>query len=159
MLMLNPPGTMAMEMLLALGILSALIYCAVRWVRSAPMTADPWGAEVERTIQEPETPALCHRCLTPQKDDAWFCPKCGSAVGPYNNYMPYVIVFSQGEVYRAGVMDHVRPSILVVCGYLVYSVMSYWVFAPIYLYRLYRNLSHWAHEPESPKSPERDDMP
>lgn len=153
------PDIVPGEMLLMLGILCAAIYCAARWVRSAPITADPWGAEVDRTIREPETPALCHRCLTPQKDNAWFCPKCGAAVGPYNNCMPYVMIFSQGEVWRAGAMDHVRPSILVVCGYLAYSVMSYWVFAPIYWYFLYQNLNRRAHEPESPENAERGNKP
>jgi hypothetical protein len=147
---------MNMDLLVAIGIMCAIAYWAVRWVGSAPITVDPWGAEIERLIQEDETPALCHRCLTPQKDNAWLCPECGSAVGPYNNYMPYVVLFSQGEVYRAGVMDHVRPSILVVCGYLAYSVMGYVIFAPIYWYFLYRNLSRWSHEPASPESPDDD---
>jgi hypothetical protein len=80
-----------------------------------------------------------HRCLIPQEDNAWFCPECGSAVGPYNNYMPFVVVFSKGEVLRAGVNDKFRPSFFIVCGFVVYALTQYAVFAPIYWYFMYQN--------------------
>jgi hypothetical protein len=41
---------------------------------------------------------------------------------------------------RAGVMDHVRSSPLVVFGYLLCSLSSYAIFAPLYWYFLFRNI-------------------
>ncbi len=129
------------ETLVTLGLLAFLTCVIVRWVLSAKnLSPDPWGPEIEEAIQDPGAKALCHRCLAPQSPSAWFCPECGTAVGPYNNCMPFLYVFSQGEVMRAGVMDHVRSSPLVVFGYLLYSLSSYAIFAPLYWYFLVRSL-------------------
>jgi len=92
------------------------------WVREAPVRPDPWDAETEQKLSEPEAVEVCHRCLTQQPPNAWFCEHCGSAVGPYNNWMPYIHIFSIGEVLRNGVMDKLRPNVLTISGYLLLSV-------------------------------------
>ncbi|HXC99370.1 MAG TPA: hypothetical protein VN048_08515 [Verrucomicrobiae bacterium] len=130
---------MTIETLVNYGILAGAGYGLTRWIKSGENTPDPWGPEIDQRIRDLQTPALCHRCLIPQEHDAWFCPECGSAVGPYNNYMPFVVVFSQGEVLRAGVNDRFRPSFLIVCGFVVYALTQYAVFAPIYWYFMYQN--------------------
>jgi hypothetical protein len=53
--------------------------------------------------------------------------------------MPYVNAFSEGEVYRSGVLEHVRRSPLLIAGYLLIS-LSYLIFAPIYWFLLFKNL-------------------
>ena len=132
---------MTIEALVVVGSLCAALYGAFRWVGKAKeLSPDPWGAEIERIIQDPDAVTLCHRCITPQAPDACFCPHCGTAVGQYNNYLPFVYIFSQGEVLRAGVTDRIRPSALTICGYLLYSLSAYLIFAPIYWYFLFRNL-------------------
>jgi hypothetical protein len=88
------PGAMTIETLVTYGIVAGAGYGLVRWLKSAETTPDPWGPDIEQHVHDPQTPALCLRCLIPQQDDAWFCPECGSAVGPYNNYMPFVVIFS-----------------------------------------------------------------
>jgi hypothetical protein len=104
------------------------------------LSPDPWGPEIETVIQDPDTLALCHRCLTPHEHEAWFCPVCGTAVGKYNNYMPFVCLFSVGEVLRAGVTDYVRPSFLNIIWHLFFSFCNYLIFAPIYWYFFLRNV-------------------
>src|SRR5271168_3423403 len=101
----------------------AVLVCVFLWRVFAricrPATSpDPWDKEIEKALHEPEAVEVCHRCFDPVKEGAWFCEHCGCAVGPYNNLMPYVIVFSQGEVLRNGINDKLRPNALIVVGYL-----------------------------------------
>ena len=110
-------------------------------------TPDPWGPEVEQIIQDPDLEPLCHRCFTPHPHQAWFCPVCGASIGDYNNYMPYLDVFPQGEVLRSGVCDNVRRSFLTVAGYLLLSLVCYLIFAPIYWFFLFRNFRRHAPAP------------
>jgi len=110
------------------------------WIRDAPSTPDPWSGEIEESLQLTNATPICHRCLTPHKTDARFCENCGSAVGTYNNWMPYVYIFSQGEVLRNGVTDRLRASPLTIIGYLIYSLGNYFIFAPIYWYFFFNNL-------------------
>jgi hypothetical protein len=139
------PFSMTIETLLIFMALVFLPWVMVRWVLSAENPSpDPWGPEIEQAIQDRDAKPVCHSCLTPQPPMGWFCPECGTAVGQYNNYMPFLYVFSQGEVMRAGVLDHVRPSPVVVIGYLLCSLTSFAVFAPVYWYLLFRNLNSHA---------------
>ncbi|MDD5139644.1 MAG: hypothetical protein PHY43_05210 [Verrucomicrobiales bacterium] len=87
------------------GLLLAGLWRLAVWVRTAPVTPNPWSAEIEASLQADDATPICHRCLTPHSELAWFCEHCGSAVGTYNNWMPYIYVFSQGEVLRNGVTD------------------------------------------------------
>jgi hypothetical protein len=109
------------------------------WASAQP-SPDPWDDDVAKSLLDPKLPELCHRCLTPHGAASWFCPTCGGSVGTYNNYMPYLYIFSQGEVLRSGVNDRIRRSPLIIGGYLIYSLANYAVFAPIYWYFLFHNL-------------------
>ena len=105
-----------------LGIIALVVAAFWRlivWVRNAPVKPDPWDTEVEKQIQEAQE--ICPRCSTPQSPTAWFCEHCGRAVGPYNNLMPYLQVFSEGEVLRNGTNDRMRKSPLIVIGYFLIS--------------------------------------
>ena len=126
-----------------LGLLAlAVLWRFIAWIREAPKTPDPWDAEVEQKLQEPETQQVCHRCLTPQEPDAWFCKNCGAAVGPYNNLMPFLNVFSEGEVLRNGTTGRFRNRPLVVIGYLLVTLGINPFFAPIYWFFLLSNLKN-----------------
>jgi hypothetical protein len=104
------------------ALLMAAAWRLIAWVRSAPLTPDPWDAETEKKIQEPETPEICPHCLTELPPTAWFCQRCGRAVGPYNNWMPYLQVFSEGEVFRNATCDRLRSSPLILIGYFLLSL-------------------------------------
>jgi hypothetical protein len=104
------------------GLVVAGLWRLIAWVRDAPASPDPWDAEVEQKLSEPETPEACPHCSTPQPPTAWFCAHCGRAVGPYNNLMPYLQVFSEGEVLRNGTCDRLRKSPLILIGYFLISV-------------------------------------
>jgi ribosomal protein L40E len=132
---------------LGVGLLAlAALWRLIAWVREAPVKPDPWDAEVERTLDEPEATEVCHRCLTPQPPNAWFCEHCGSAVGPYNNMMPYLNAFSEGEVLRNGATDRLRTKPLIIAGYLLFSLSTYLVLAPIFWFFLFKNLKRARHE-------------
>jgi hypothetical protein len=110
------------------------------WVRESPVSPDPWDAETEQKLSEPDAVQVCHHCFTEQRDNGWFCPCCGSAVGQCNNVMPYLNLFSQGEVLRNGVTDRIRLSPFIIFGYLLFSLTAYAVFAPVYWFHLFKNI-------------------
>jgi ribosomal protein L40E len=133
-----------------LGFLALVgLWRLIVWVREAPQTADPWDAEVEQKLQEPEAQEICRRCMTPQEPGAWFCRHCGVAVGPYNNLMPFLNVFSEGEVLRNGVDGRFRNRPLIVIGYFLISLGLFSFFAPVYWFSLLLNLKRPHREPES----------
>jgi len=147
-----------------LGLLAlAVLWRFIAWIREAPRTPDPWDAEVEQKLQDPETQQICHRCMTPQEPDAWFCKHCGSAVGPYNNLMPFLNVFSEGEVLRNGVSDRFRNRPFIALGYLLitlgfflrllldYPLLTVGIFSfvgLVYLGSVLRNLKRPPHRQE-----------
>lgn len=133
------------------GVLAIVVICAVAlyrlfvWFRDAPISPDPWSQEITQSLDEPDAVQVCHRCFTPQPPGQWFCEHCGCAVGDYNNLMPYVHVFSEGEVFRNGVTDRLRVNALTVIGYVALSLWCYIVFAPFYWYFLFKNLRRIKH--------------
>ena len=122
------------------GIASYAGYRLLQWVGSAPVTPNPWDDEVEKQLHEPEATPLCHKCFTPQPRNQWFCEHCGSAVGEFNNTMPYVYLFSEGEVLRHGISGNVSQRPLIIVGYLLFSLSCYSIFAPVYWYLFFQNL-------------------
>jgi hypothetical protein len=110
------------------------------WFRNTPVAPDPWDKEVESEIQKPDAVEICHHCFAPVSSEGWFCKHCGSATGPYNNLMPFIYVFSQGEVLRNGVNDRLRKSPLIIAGYLLLSLSAYVIFAPVYWIFFFKNL-------------------
>ena len=92
------------------GLALAVFWRFIVWIREAPVRPDPWDAETEQKISEPDAQEVCPHCSTPQPPGAWFCAHCGRAVGPYNNLMPYVQVFSEGEVFRNGTSGRFRTA-------------------------------------------------
>jgi hypothetical protein len=117
-----------------------LLWRVFDWAVQLPTSPDPWGKEIEKALHEPEAVEVCHRCFNPVTLCSWFCKHCGCAIGPYNNLMPYLNVFSEGEVLRNGVNAKLGLNALIVVGYLFVSLNLYFVFAPIYWILLFRNL-------------------
>jgi hypothetical protein len=122
----------------ALAILS--LWRLLLWVRNAPVHPDPWDEATETAVRQDNAVLVCHHCLSEVAPGQWFCEHCSCAVGPYNNLMPFISVFSEGEVFRNGALDKVRRSPVTVIGYVLYSVTQFLIFAPIYWYFLFRNL-------------------
>lgn len=116
------------------------VWRLIAWVREAPQKPDPWDAEVAQRLDAPETREVCHHCSTPQDPTAWFCEHCGRAIGPYNNMMPYLCVFSEGEVLRNGATDRLRTNPLIITGYLIFSLSTYLILAPVFWFFLFKNL-------------------
>jgi hypothetical protein len=133
------------------GFLSLVIYRMVLWIMEANRTADPWGPEIEQALDEDEAVPLCHHCLTPQEHNGWFCPHCGATVGPYCNYMPYIFLFSQGEVLRAGVCERLRHTPLIIIGYILVSLGFFSVLFPLFLVWV---LAYWLFLAQNLRRPE-----
>jgi hypothetical protein len=131
------------------GLALAVFWRFIVWVREAPATPDPWDAETEQKLSEPEAVEICPHCLTEQSPTAWFCRGCGRAVGPYNNLMPYVQIFSEGEVFRNGTSGQFRKRPLILIGFFLLTIGTYPVLAPIYLLSLLLNLKCVPAEPET----------
>ena len=129
------------------GLMLAGLWRIVVWIRDAPATPDPWNAEIEQKLSEPEAVEVCPHCFTEQPPTAWFCAHCGSAVGPYNNLMPYVQVFSEGEVFRNGTSGRFRNRPVILIGYFLVVMGTFPFLAPIYLLSLLLNLKRPTGEP------------
>lgn len=129
---------------LVLLIIAALCVIAVRrflrWFRNVPISPDPWAGPAAQDWNAETATEVCHRCSQPHSPTQSFCTHCGTAVGPYNNCMPYVYLFSQGEVLRTGVIGRFRVNALTILGFLTYSLACYLIFAPIYWCFLVRNI-------------------
>jgi hypothetical protein len=120
------------------GLALAALWKLVTWIRDAPVRPDPWDGEVENQLQA--APEICPHCSTPQPPTAWFCEHCGRAVGPYNNLMPYLQVFSEGEVFRNGASGQFRRRPLILAGYFLLGFGMLSFLAPIYWFSLLLNL-------------------
>jgi hypothetical protein len=105
--------------LLGLAMVALVLWRIIVWIRDAPLRPDPWDAEVEHGLALTDAVPVCHHCLTQVPPGQWFCESCGCAVGPYNNYMPYVDCFSEGEVLRNGVTARMSASPLIIGGYFM----------------------------------------
>jgi hypothetical protein len=128
------------------------------WIRDSPTSPDPWGPEIERSLREDDATPVCHKCFTPQPPSQWFCEHCGTAVGDYNNLMPYVCLFSEGEVLRNGVTAKIRVNAVTFVGYLLLSLaVGFWptagflllpllIFVAIYWYLFFTNLKRIKNE-------------
>ena len=135
-----PSAEQTVAVLAILGICGMAIYRFVLWVREAPRTPDPWGKETEEAINREDAVPVCHHCLTAQQHNGWFCPECGATFGPYCNYLPFIYIFSEGEVLRAGTTGRYHRSPLMIIGFVLFSLSMFAIAAPIYWYFLFKNL-------------------
>jgi hypothetical protein len=148
-------GERTIAVLAVLGICAVFLYRILRWIMSGPCTPDPWDLQTESPVDLDEAIPLCDQCLAPQQHNGWFCPECGATVGPYSNYLPFVYVFSQGEVLRAGTSGRLRRSPLITLGLVISSFVMFAVVAPFYWFRLFKTL-HQSDEGSASATPGSD---
>jgi hypothetical protein len=98
------------------------IYRFIQHFRGLVPRPDPWGKEIEAAVYNDSAVPLCHRCFTEHENTTLFCPKCGAAVGDYNNVMPWVQVFSEGEVLRNSLFDRLRVNAITIAGFFVFTL-------------------------------------
>jgi len=140
------------QMVAGLGLVFLLLaglWRFIAWIREAPSKPDPWDAEVEQKLSEPEAVEVCPHCLTQQPPTAWFCKHCGKAVGPYNNLMPYLNVFSEGEVLRNSATGRLRKRPFILIGNFLIILAINPLFAPIYWFLVLFNLNRPPMEQET----------
>ncbi len=105
------------------------------WWRSLDRP-DPWSPDLDAAARAADALPVCHRCLTPFVGPGWFCANCGAATGPYNNTMPYLNIFSCGEVWRAGFASRRRPTPIVLIGEILTALLKGGLLAVPYMLRL-----------------------
>lgn len=126
--------------LVLLALSGGAFYRLIQWIRYLPLSPDPWDQLTTTALDSDEFEAVCHKCGQPHPTETRFCENCGGALGCYNNWMPYVYIFSEGEVLRTGATGKFRVTALTVGGYVIYSLIAYLIFAPVYWYFLFRNI-------------------
>jgi len=141
---------MLIAVLATAGVCIFALVRIIMWLFEGSRQPDPWDASVTAIVEAPDATRLCHRCLTPHDQTVHFCSECGAAVGDYNNLLPWVNVFSEGEVFRNGANLPVRRSPLVIGGYLFSSLAAYNIFGSgvvfvmlvfIFWFRFFQNLA------------------
>lgn len=136
--------------LVLITITSVAAYRLFRWIQHLPVPPDPWDEQTARDLESAPLTEVCPKCSQPHPREHNFCEHCGAAIGAYNNVMPYVYLFSEGEVLRTGVTGKFRVNALTIGGFLIYSLMCYLIFAPIYWYLLLRNIRRLKAEDSAP---------
>jgi len=150
--MMSPEMSMELGALTFLAATGVAIYRFSKWIMDCPPTANPWGADIEELLNRWETLPLCDKCLAPQEHDGWFCPECGSTFGPYCNFLPYVVLFSQGEVLRSGTMQRLRKKgPIITLGYMLFAFGTMALLAPIYCLVLFVNWVRGAAPDDAPQ--------
>lgn len=114
------------------GLCAYGIWTLARRLFGGPKSPDPWDETVAAEIECESATPLCHRCLTPHHPSANFCPDCGATVGEFTNWLPYPYLFSIGHTLRIGTSGEFKRSRLTVMGFLLFSVVEYALFAPVY---------------------------
>jgi hypothetical protein len=105
-----------------------------RWVpeRSPSEEASETASTVSADFEDGgEDHPLCLRCLTPHEPTAYFCPHCNAAVGPYNNWMPYLHIYSEGQWLRSAQTPPPRNPWLIRLGYGLLSLAVLGPLAPL----------------------------
>lgn len=132
----DAPVATQMELTLAWLVMLCLLAvggwrCLRGWFR-APVPLDPWARETETLGDPAEAQPMCLRCLEPHPEGAEFCPHCCAPVGQFNNYNPYLYLFSLGDVLRTGTTGPLKRSWITVTGLVLLSLTQYVFLAPIY---------------------------
>jgi hypothetical protein len=143
-----------------MGAAIAVVWRFVVWIQEAIPAPDPWGAEVDRQLQEDDLPPTCPHCSATYSEGDYFCPACGEAVGSYNNFNPYLYVFSLGQWLRTGTGGKINRSWLTITGYLLLSTVEYISLVltipllPVYWFLFFKNLSETPPRPPAHADPE-----
>ena len=129
------------------GLVIAGLWAAAKWLVSGPRPPEPWDAQVEQELARQDATPICHRCLTPHHPSVDFCPECGAAVGQYTNWLPFPQLFSVGHALRIGTAGEFKHTPLIIIGFFMLGIAEYMMFAPIYWFVFFMNLS----QPQPPR--------
>jgi hypothetical protein len=126
------------------------IWLLIKWLTGGRVKPEPWGMDVEARLQNEELPPTCPHCSATYSEADYFCPGCGESAGQYNNYSPYLYIFTLGDLLRRGTSERFQANWVTITGYLLLSFCYYTVFAPIYWVMLFINLRRQGQEAAAP---------
>jgi len=118
--------------LAVVGLLCLAVWKGVRWLIQTRSTSDPWDEIVAAEAERDDAVPLCHHCLAAYDPLVDFCPSCGTPVGQYTNWLPFPQLFSIGHVLRTGTSGDFKRSPLTVAGFMLFALVQYTLFVPIY---------------------------
>ena len=127
----NEPDRLVVILALT-ALLGLAIWRGVKWILEAKPTPDPWDETTAAELTRDEAVPLCHHCLSPHDASTDFCHECGTPVGQYTNWLPFPQLFSIGHVLRTGTSGDFKRTPLTILGFMIFSVVEYALFAPIY---------------------------
>jgi hypothetical protein len=128
---------MAFFLFLVLAIFLAAAISFAREKIAGGFPPDPWPEEVDLSVRAPDAIPLCIDCLYPQEGRPWFCPHCRYPTGEFVTMMPYLRIFSVGEILRRGVVGPPEKGLALKAGFVLLSA-QYSLFAPVYWYWMVR---------------------
>ena len=135
---MNPESKVGAFVLVALVLLGC--WRIFVWFRNAKPTPNPWDEKTEESIQQPDASQICRRCLEPHEEFARYCPHCGIPVDSMVPLSPFHYAFAIGDVLLTGTQRKFPVNWLTITGFVFLSTIQYMVFAPVYWFRLIRNI-------------------
>ena len=124
---------LAVIMLLVMGVCS-LMYREYE-------VKEPCDDLLEDDFWEKATPLyFCGNCGSLFDDRRYFCESCGSSVGYYNNTMPFLWIFSLGDLLMYCVSPGFRGGRMNIAGVYLMTLGQYGPMAFFYLYRMHKQI-------------------
>lgn len=102
---------------------------------------DPWSEEVDRAARLPDATPLCTSCLAPQELHRWKCPHCGYPGGDLSAFLPLERTLLEGELFRRGVLGPPEERAWITVTFVIFSLVTFTVFAPLYWFWMLRRAS------------------
>ncbi len=72
------------------AILIIICFLAIKYIKSIPITPDPWDNIIDKNELEDAMP-VCTKCFkTVENKNQHYCLECGNITGEYTRYIPFV---------------------------------------------------------------------
>ena len=139
-------GGLAITGLIVIG-----LWRLFRWFGGGKSGPNPWGDTIEESIQQPDASPICRRCLEPHEEYARYCPHCGIPVDSMVPLSPFHYAFAIGDVLLTGTQRKFPVNWITITGFIFLSTIQYLIFAPVYWFRLIRNIKRLKAEEEQPR--------
>ena len=129
------------NLIMPLAIIMLLVMAVCALVHREYDIRDPWDDLLEEDFWEKATPLyFCGNCGALFDDRRYFCESCGSSVGYYNNSMPFLWIFSLGDLLMYCISPGFRGGRMNIAGVYLMALGQYGPLAIFYLYRMHKQI-------------------
>ena len=133
----------------AMALAVVFIWRIIHWFINGPKTPDPWDEQVAAELAGEDAQPICPHCLTAHDELQHFCSDCGAPVGTCTNLMPFVYLFSISHILRIGTSETFKRSRFLIVSFFFLGLAQYSIFAPVYWFKLLKNVARMRHLAES----------